>query len=587
MRLVRLFAATLCIGIIWSAVPSAADTLTRTQRLISRDGDTLVRLTNLNHHIDRWYLLEIRSDFRYQQKSISENAVQSPVGSVGRLSEDSVFRQSQRQEMISYHLETRSNDQTLLLTRRGLKLGSKVNPLNTRQCELWNETFDIRHIDYSTHAHPFFSICQGSVYVRLRKKSNTKLSLTEWGTKILRKTAFGEDLINTMKPLLVNLAGETSGLHPEAFSVNTQSTSSNPHKPRRVLRRGTRSVFEHKLGIQLRQDPAVGVSLGRWYPVTMHKNVFVSLFTPDLVPSRIIRKHQDKVFEITEAEQDKLVYVTAYDLDHYSIKYSVGTEQPPIDSTSAHSRHNRMVVPVGHIPPYELESSIGVFIGGFKQRHSTIKYGPHEGKTYGYIQNGVELRKMAPGLATLLALKDGTIRIERWPENLDQQLQLRKKVVSARQNGAMLLEQGVPGPLVNNWKHGNWSADAKGVRTSLRAGVCLQSKENRQYLIYMAFTSATPSSMARVMQAYRCDNAMHLDMNAYIYMHNALFKIEDGNHLTVEYLNKEMHYPPGTQWHRFIVDNNPRDFFYVTKKKKSDLPVAKSKQLNTPLKVWE
>lgn len=103
---------------------------------------------------------------------------------------------------------------------------------------------------------------------------------------------------------------------------------------------------------------------------------------------------------------------------------------------------------------------------------------------------------------------------------------------------------------------------------TLRSAVCIQETAGQKHLIFAAFTAATPSTMARVLQAYSCQAAMQLDMNAYMYMHNALFKFSRPNkNPRVEYLHSEMEYPKGIKRHRFIMDNNNRDFFYILKKR--------------------
>jgi hypothetical protein len=48
----------------------------------------------------------------------------------------------------------------------------------------------------------------------------------------------------------------------------------------------------------------------------------------------------------------------------------------------------------------------------------------------------------------------------------------------------------------------------------MRSGLALQINQGKRFLIYAVFSDATPSAMARIFQAYRCDYAMLLDMNA-------------------------------------------------------------------------
>ena len=71
-----------------------------------------------------------------------------------------------------------------------------------------------------------------------------------------------------------------------------------------------------------------------------------------------------------------------------------------------------------------------------------------------------------------------------------------------------------PAPWSPSWGPGNWSGSAAGELRALRAGACLQESGGRRFLIYGWFSTATPSAMARVFQAYGCRYAMLLDMNA-------------------------------------------------------------------------
>ena len=72
----------------------------------------------------------------------------------------------------------------------------------------------------------------------------------------------------------------------------------------------------------------------------------------------------------------------------------------------------------------------------------------------------------------------------------------------------------VPGRLVARWGPGNWSGSEDAKLRTIRSGAALQKSHGKRFLIYAVFSDATPSAMARVFQAYRCDYAMLLDMNA-------------------------------------------------------------------------
>lgn len=500
-------------------------------------GKYSISLSNLNLHINKWFLLSIKS-----------------LGSERYL-----------------HLENPIPSNRIELTRRGFRFVTSKNQTQVNECALWSEdSISLVELNFENHSQTFYQLCDGLLYVRLIKPSNTLLSMTEVTTSLLRKTWIGEGIINFFKPVLVDLEAESdSGIKEIATTTSIAKDAGRPLAVKmRDLGKYKLVSREHQLGIEL--DSKSSVNFGHWNETKMHSGVYVSMFKPGLIDKNILDHHHSLVREIKPEEKDKLVYVIAYDLSQYSIDYAVGTKHPAINQNhelmGVQASYNKHLVPIGSIPPYEIKDAIGVFIGGFKNKHGRFKHGPLKGKAYGYIQNGVELETMSAGLATVYLDLEGQVELGKWPENRLAQKKLRKRIVSARQNGAMLIEDKIPGPYVKNWKNGNWSGSASGLGQSLRSGICLQRGENRHYLLFMAFYSATPSTMARTMQAYSCTQGMHLDMNAHMYLHNALYTFQEAKGFKVEYLNKEMLYPKGSKKHRFIMDNNERDFFYIKRR---------------------
>jgi hypothetical protein len=184
----------------------------------------------------------------------------------------------------------------------------------------------------------------------------------------------------------------------------------------------------------------------------------------------------------------------------------------------------------------------------------------------------VVFSKLQPGLATVLAMDDGRVELETWSAAEEARL---PQIRSARQNGVPLIEfdpargRGMPGALVGNWGAGNWSGSAEGDLRTLRAGLCLQASEAGRFLVYGYFSDATPSAMARVFQAYRCQYALHLDMNALEHTYLALY-VSRGRQRLVEHLIQGMDvldqgtgksYAP-----RFIGFPDNRDFFFLTRR---------------------
>jgi hypothetical protein len=148
----------------------------------------------------------------------------------------------------------------------------------------------------------------------------------------------------------------------------------------------------------------------------------------------------------------------------------------------------------------------------------------------------------------------------------------------ARQNGVALIERGEagaasqPGALVTAWGAGNWSGSKDKKLRTLRAGLCLLEDDDRRFLVYGYFSSATPSAMATVFQGYGCRYAMLLDMNALEHTYLALYGRQDSN-LMIQHLIQGMNvldkasgddYLP-----RFVAFPDNRDFFYLLRKRGS------------------
>ena len=182
------------------------------------------------------------------------------------------------------------------------------------------------------------------------------------------------------------------------------------------------------------------------------------------------------------------------------------------------------------------------------------------------------LSSLKTGLATLYVLVDGSVHMSTWTERDQRKLQL---VRYARQNGVALVERdyesgvSVPGLLVNRWGPGNWSGSSESSLRALRAGLCMARHDGRSMLIYAYFSTATPSAMARVFQAYDCDYAMLLDMNALVHTYLALYRQQD-HKVTIEHVVREMTQGDpvlrGTPVPRFLATPDNRDFFYLTRR---------------------
>ena len=287
----------------------------------------------------------------------------------------------------------------------------------------------------------------------------------------------------------------------------------------------------------------------------------MSLVAAGMTAPEILKSYRNVVSRMEAEEADALVYLVAFDLDQFEIKFARGTDHPRVnwsDHILERMRDKSLpgpdgigtiapLVSTGMIPPDDAVRTAAAFTGGFKRTHGAFMWGElamrNSGSHYGFMEDGVIESTLQPGLATIYTLVDGRMEMKTWTE---ADRPLLPRIVSARQNGVPIIVASdpatgisVPGPLVSRWGEGNWSGSVNRNLRTLRAGAALQEIDGKRFLIYAVFTSATPSAMARVFQAYRCRYAMLLDMNALEHTYLALYS-RQGSNLYVQHLIQGM-----------------------------------------------
>ena len=234
------------------------------------------------------------------------------------------------------------------------------------------------------------------------------------------------------------------------------------------------------------------------------------------------------------------------------------------------------LISTGLIRPDNGRRTVATFTGGFKRTHGAFRFGElalrNHGSHYGFIENGVVFSKLQPGLATIFVLDDGSLEMKTWTEADNQ---LLPRIRHARQSGVPLVEfddasqATVPGRFVNQWGPGNWSGSENEKLRTIRAAAAFQKGHGKRFLIYAVFSDATPSAMARVFQAYRCNYAMLMDMNALEHTYLAVYR-RSGSELSVDHLLKGMSQldktVAGQIVPRFLGFPDNRDFFYLMRR---------------------
>lgn len=517
-----------------------------------------ITLINLNPQVNRWYLLQVAQQ---NHGATQEYHLVNPF--------------PRRQQVI---LDERSPNGLILAK------DSKAD-----SCSLW-KPLSGGVLDAARRAQQgYVPLCEGRLYLRNPVKGHR--TAIEAVTDLLRDTLPGGDAI-------VGFVRDTffqDAYRAEARTVSGTAAETLPQPPQSPAPAEVDSDYASRLvepvdlGIPL-ETPVKGMLLGRWYAARGNPGIFVSLMQPDAVAPEILRSYTGIVRSLDSVEAKALDYLVAFDLQRFDLGFALGTEHPRVDWSERALPQMKIpalpgpdgidsiapLVATGMVNPVDASRTVATFTGGFKRIHGAFRYGQlayrNHGSHYGFIEGGVVFSKLQPGLATLLVLNDGTVEMKTWTEQDDSDL---ARIAYARQNGVPIIDfdpvaqKKAPGRLVGLWGEGNWSGSKDLKLRTLRAGAALQVADGRRYLIYGYFSTATPSAMARVFQAYGCRYAMHLDMNALEHTYLAIYQRE-GSRLVVEHLIQGMGVldksTGGVYIPRFLGYPDDRDFFYVMRK---------------------
>ncbi len=437
----------------------------------------------------------------------------------------------------------------------------------------------------------FAPLCDARLYLRNAATGHrTNLEAT---TEFFREHVWGgEKLIGIGHILLGDMHRETGKVEAGSSATagaKTADSSDLPLPAHIDTKYADRVLTSSNLGIDLEGPERKGMTPGAWYAASGNPGVYVSILQPNLIDPAILQSYKTRVNSLDSTEASALCYLIAFDLDRVELGYALGTEHPKVrwsDHMLSQMRDPKLpgpdgiasiapLISTGLVGPWDAPKTVATFTGGFKREHGAFKYGDlalrNHGTHYGFIENGVVFSTLQPSLATILVLDDGSVEMKTWAEADNR---LLPRVRHARQNGAPVIEfdeashSPAPGALVNRWGPGNWSGSEEVKLRTMRSGAALQTNHTKRFLIYAVFSDATPSAMARIFQAYRCDYAMLLDMNALEHTYLALYR-RSGSQLYVDHLLKGMveldKSVAGELVPRFLGYPDNRDFFYVVR----------------------
>jgi hypothetical protein len=516
-------------------------------------------LTNLNPRVNAWYLLAVD----WTSAAATEY----------------------------FHLENPAPLHQAVVLDRESNLGLVVRTdLDAFVCELWSPRGSEMLQQAVRSPGSYAPLCDGRLY--LRKPSAGYRTTRELVTEFLRDRVWGgEKLIELVKESLERDA------HLERAADRTSGAAVGDARegplPASIdaAQSGLRPV-PGGLGIRIDLPTPGQIAFGRWYPAEAVPNVYVSIVQAGRVSPTLLASHGDRVKPLDRVESEAVVYLVAFDLSQFRVGYEVGTDHPRVgwsERVLEQVRDAKLrgpdgfdsiapLVATGIVNPVHVSRTVATFVGGFKRSHGAFRYGElalkNSGTHYGWVQDGVLFSTLQPGLATLIVRDNGDLEMRTWQGGDERSV---GGIRHARQNGVPIIEPvsgaPTPGALVGTWGAGNWSGSASGEQRTVRGGACLQDSEAGRFLLYGYFSSVSPSAMARVFQAYQCQYAMLLDMNALEHTYLALYRV-DGDGIEVQHLVKGMgevdRSVGGRTVPRFIGYPDNRDFFYVLQRQENE-----------------
>jgi hypothetical protein len=532
-------------------------TVVRAQIRRGADETGSASLTNLNPHINSWFVLTLDWPASGDHQS--------------------------------FHLENADSQKSLSLSvdpEGSLRLEID-GPSNPCQLKFSRGSASGTFEEARKSGLPYVPLCDGRLY--LRNQVVGRATKLEKVTDFLRSHVWGgEKFVSLVKKEVYR----DRFLEQAAPQSNARSVAAPDEAPAPAVRDAARTSFAivpPNLGVEIDGQTQSMVE-GEWYAVRDLADVFVSVMTPGAIAPTILHDRNTSVSDLGSVEAAALVYLVAFELERFDLHYELGTEHPRLGWSPRPppaAQDPRLPGPdgidtaaplarTGMVSPPLAARTVATFAGGFKRDHGAFRYGPfaerNHGSHYGFVEEGVVFSTLQPGLATVWTTPTGEVQLQTWAS---QDGALVSGIRDARQNGVPLIEyeasqqKSSPGAWVNRWGEGNWSGSANEDLRTVRAGLCLQEAHGHRFLIYGYFSDATPSAMARVFQAYACRYAMQLDMNALEHTYLALYVVRREERV-VEHLIEGMavldQQSKGELAPRFLSFPDDRDFFYLTRR---------------------
>lgn len=530
----------------------------------SRGREGKVTLINLNPTINTWFLLRIQRDDR---EPAATYHLENPCPGSQQLSLDPDFP-----------------DGIVIVSETG-----------SYRCPLWGPASDSELVRAVKSAKPYEPLGEGRLF--LRNKTRGHKTVLERATDLLRLYVWkGEKVTAFVRQRFFHDAYLNASEIISSQTLFDESRSRLLNAPAEPL---IGSGYENKfllpreLGIALEGESEGKVLIGRWYRAENIPGVFVSVVEPRLVAEQVMKTSTAKNVPLDDTEAGAIVYMVAFDLGLVDMGFEIGTDHPKVnwsDRVPVQRRDPSLPGPdgiatmaplemTGLVNPVFRDRIMATFAGGFKRYHGAFHWSElayvNNGSHYGFIEHGVVLSKLQPGLATILVYKDGTVDLKTWTTEDNAGL---SRIRYARQTGIAIVENDgmsenqTAGSSIRHLPQGNRPGSSKRYFRSVRSALGLQEYNGRRFLIYGYFSDTRPPAMSRVFKAYHCKYALRLDMNALEHTYLALYGPGGGLQSIPQHLIKGMgaleENKAGQVSTRFVGYPDNRDFFYVLRKDK-------------------
>ena len=229
------------------------------------------------------------------------------------------------------------------------------------------------------------------------------------------------------------------------------------------------------------------------------------------------------------------VHLVKVDINKVSIGAVAGIKEPA----------SEVGMPGPGIVPVEIKNSnrlIAAFNGGFQYRDG--QYGMMVGKTV-YLP-------LQEGLATLLVDTKGKVTIEQYSSLINV-----NNYVLARQNGEMLVKNGMVIPSSKDKLASVWGRSVTSSMYTWRSGLGINSKGD---LIYAVGNSLIPETLGEALKTAGAINAMQLDINPF-WVRFSLFKP-----ISTGVYEHQSLFPKMYDGGKEFLSGDKKDFFYLTLK---------------------